>query len=98
MSRMFWRRAGPAPAQSVKPWTYGWAAVPLTRLEPAAGARCLAPRAMLFLQELYEMVLVCPQPVQRSRCPPSAAVRQRAMASKHLLVLPVHPPVTAFHK
>jgi len=35
----------------------------------------------LFLQELYEMVLVCPQPVQRSRCPPSAAVRQRAMAS-----------------
>jgi hypothetical protein len=27
------------------------------------------------------MVVVCPQPVQRSRWPPSAAVRQRTMAS-----------------
>jgi hypothetical protein len=27
------------------------------------------------------MAVVCPQPVQRSRCPPSAAVRQRTMAS-----------------
>jgi hypothetical protein len=27
------------------------------------------------------MVVVCPQPMQRARCPPSAAVRQRAMAS-----------------
>jgi hypothetical protein len=31
--------------------------------------------------ELYEMAVVCPQPVQRSRCPPRAAVRQRAIAS-----------------
>ena len=35
----------------------------------------------LFRQELYEILVVCPQPVQRSRCPPSAAVRQRVMAS-----------------
>ena len=36
----------------------------------------------LFLHELYEMAVVCPQPMQRSRCPPSAAVRQRVMASR----------------
>jgi transposase len=38
-----------------------------------------------FLHELYEMVVVCPQPVQRSRCSPSAAVRAREAAKQDQL-------------
>jgi len=44
---------------------------PFARLEPAPARVALARGQWRFLHELYEMAVVCPQPVQRSRCPPA---------------------------
>ena len=54
---------------------------PFTRLEPAHARVALASRAMPVSARVVRDGSRCPQPVQRSRCPPSAAVRQRVMAS-----------------
>ena len=54
---------------------------PFARLEPAQTRVGLASWTMPIAARVVGDGVVCPQPEQRSRCPPSAAVRQRVMAS-----------------
>ena len=57
---------------------------PFTCLEPAQAGVALASWAMPVSARVVGDGGRRPQPVQRSRCPPSAAVRQRVMASNTL--------------
>ena len=54
----------------------------LARLEPASARVALASWAMPVSARVVGDGVVCPQPVQWSRWPPSAAVRQRKIASR----------------